>query len=234
MVSLIKSKAIGRTPDLTGLDLPAIVNNDESGEMAKRGGVKLDAKTGKIVCMNEQTTIPHVYAVGDVIHAAPELTPVAILAGKLLARRLFGNSSELMNYKEVPTAVFTPLELGTVGFSEREAQEMYGEANVDAYVSAFAPLEWSITQLHSELSSFAKIVVLKENIAGVEQERVLGLHIAAPNAGELIQGYALAMKKGLTYSELTKLVGVHPTVGEEFTVMGITKSSGQSVAKTGC
>jgi len=65
-------------------------------------------------------------------------------------------------------------------------------------------------------------------------EKVVGMHIASPNAGEIIQGYGLALKKGLTYKELVSTVGIHPTVGEEFTTMTITKSSGASIAKTGC
>jgi thioredoxin reductase (NADPH) len=97
-------EAIGRTPDLSGLNLAAL-------EAA--GGVKLHGSSGKILCENEQTSVPHVYAIGDIVHGAPELTPVAILAGKLLARRLFGNGSETIEYKNIATAVFTPLEIGT-------------------------------------------------------------------------------------------------------------------------
>lgn len=221
-------QAVGRTPDLAGLELSALHDN----------GIKLDDRSGKIICTNEQTSVPYVYAIGDVVHDSPELTPVAILAGKLLARRLFGDSSHVaaasgedltICYKNIPTAVFTPLELGTVGLTEKEAQEMYGEDAIDSYISGFTPLEWTITENHTDLSAYAKVVVNKQ-----ENERVLGMHIAAPNAGEIIQGYGLALKKGLYFKELTSMVGVHPTVGEEFTVLNVTKSSGASAAKTGC
>jgi thioredoxin reductase (NADPH) len=106
--------AVGRYADTVKLGLEVI-------------GVKTNPKSGKIICENEQTSVPHVYAIGDVVEGAPELTPVAILAGKLLARRLFKSISRsnggsvdeeeepaLMDYRNIATTVFTPLELGTV------------------------------------------------------------------------------------------------------------------------
>mmetsp|Transcript_25121 Transcript_25121/g.55720 ORF Transcript_25121/g.55720 Transcript_25121/m.55720 type:complete len:599 (+) Transcript_25121:182-1978(+) len=213
-------EAVGRTPDLSGLNLGALVGGE--------GGVVL-AQSGKVMVANEQTAVPHVYAIGDVVEGCPELTPVAILAGRLLAKRLFGGSTETMDYKSIATAVFTPLELGTVGLTEKEAQEMYGAGAVDAYIASFSPLEWALTENHSDLSSFCKVVVLP-----AEKNRILGMHIACPNAAEVIQGYALALKKGLVFSDLQKMVGIHPTVGEEFCTLNVTKSSGGSMAKTGC
>mmetsp|Transcript_7691 Transcript_7691/g.12776 ORF Transcript_7691/g.12776 Transcript_7691/m.12776 type:complete len:610 (+) Transcript_7691:75-1904(+) len=222
--------AIGRMPDLTGLNLSALGMP-----------VTLNEKTGKVVCTNEQTSVPHVYAIGDVVDGAPELTPAAILAGKLLARRLFpaaattgaaaagAEAVEYMDYKSVATAVFTPLELGTVGLTEAEAKEKYGEASVESYITSFSPLEWSLTENHADVSCFCKIVVNKD-----EKNKVLGMHIASPNAGEVIQGFALAFKAGLTLADVTSCVGIHPTIAEEFTTLSITKSSGQSVAKTSC
>jgi len=212
-------QAVGRSPDLKGLNL----------EAAHEGGVAFDKTSGKVLCVNEQTSIPHVYAIGDIVHGTPELTPVAILAGKLLARRLFGNSDEKIDYKLIPTAVFTPLELGTVGLSEAEAHAKFGADTIESYVSVFSPLEWNLTNNHSELSCYAKIVVHKQ-----QKNKVLGMHIAAPNAGELIQGFAVALKKGITYEDLLNTVGIHPTVGEEFTVLTVAKSSGESAAKKGC
>jgi thioredoxin reductase (NADPH) len=105
--------AVGRSADTSSLGLETV-------------GVTTNSNNGKISCKNEQTNVPHVYAIGDVVANAPELTPVAILAGKLLARRLFGDSTEVMNYKDVATAVFTPLEIGTVGLSEEDAITKYG------------------------------------------------------------------------------------------------------------
>jgi thioredoxin reductase (NADPH) len=146
--------AIGRTPDLSGLNLSAL-----SPE-----GLAVDPKSGKIRCVHEQTSVPHVYAIGDIVQGAPELTPVAILAGKLLARRLFGNSSETICYTDIATAVFTPLELGTVGLSEEQAIDAYGEENVDSYISSFTPLEWTLADNYHGVSCFAKIIVTKKSV----------------------------------------------------------------------
>lgn len=214
--------AIGRTPDLPklGLDIFSADGNK---------GVEVHAKSQKIVVHNEQTSVPHVYAIGDVVHEGPELTPVAILAGRLLARRLFGEGKAVMNYKSIATAVFTPLELGTVGLSEEEAIEKFGAENIECYVSQFQPLEWQISDNHHDLFSFAKIVVRKD-----QDNKIIGMHIAAPHAGEIIQGYGMAMNKGLTYEELLETVGIHPTIGEEFTLLSVSKSSGQSIGKSGC
>jgi thioredoxin reductase (NADPH) len=196
-------------------------------------GVDTNARNGKIPCKNEQTNVAHIYAVGDVVDGVPELTPAAIQAGILLARRLFGNSQETMEYHQVATAVFTPLELGTVGFSEDKAVEVYGEHHVDCVISQFAPLEWTIAEDHHQgVSCMAKIVL---NTTGSSADpEVVGIHIASPNAGEIMQGLAVAFRKGLRLSDLRGTVGIHPTVAEEFTTMKVLKSSGESTHKAGC
>lgn len=210
--------AVGRYADLEGLDLAALGTAPQ-----------IDAKSGKLICTNEQTSIPHVYAIGDVIHGAPELTPVAIKAGTLLAKRLYQNSHVLMKYKDVATTVFTPIEFGTIGLNEEEAKAEYGEDNVDAYMSVFQPLEWTISEHRENKNCMAKIIVH----TGMN-EKVLGLQIVAPNAGEMMQGFAVAFRKGLTYQDLQDTVGIHPTVAEEYTVMSVKKSSGDDIAKKGC
>ena len=208
--------ATGRGADTAGLALPTV-------------GVATNPKSGKIPCVNEQTNVPHIYAIGDVVEDAPELTPAAILAGRLLAQRLFAGSKKPMVYTNISTTVFTPLELGTVGLSEEAAVERYGKEGVDCYISSFSPLEWSIASKHGDVTCYAKIVVDTS-----AEKRVLGLHIAAPNAGEIIQGFAVAFRKGITYADLQSTVGIHPTTAEEFTVMSVTKSSGADAAKAGC
>lgn len=215
--------AVGRSPDLKGLNLAAL------------GAEVLLDGAGKLRCTNEQTSVPHVYAIGDIVAGAPELTPVAILAGKLLARRLFGGhllggAAATMRYTDIATAVFTPLEMGTVGLSEEQAVAEHGADKVESYISSFSPLEWALSEQHHDVSAFAKVVVLKDS------DQVIGMHIAAPGAGEIIQGYGLAMTQagGLTYAQLLRTVGIHPTVGEEFTTISVAKSSGASAAKAGC
>jgi len=208
--------AIGRYADVDKLNLESL-------------GIQLNPKNKKIICNNEQSSVPHIYAIGDVVDDAPELTPVAIQAGTLLAKRLFGGSKELMVYKDIATAIFTPLEIGTVGLSEEEAIAKYGQDKIDCFASAFQPLEWSVC--HKDTPCFAKILVV-----GKEQ-KVVGLHICAPNAGEIIQGYAVAFRKGMYYEDLMKTVGIHPTTAEEFTTMEISKynlKEGESIEKSGC
>ena len=210
--------ATGRYADTPSLSLDA-------------AGIETNSRNGKILCKNEQTNIPNIYAIGDVVDGVPELTPAAIQAGILLARRLFGNSQDVMEYSKVATAVFTPLELGTVGFSEDKAIEVFGADKVDCVVSEFAPLEWSVAEdHHSGVHCMAKVVL---NTTQSDPE-VVGLHIASPNAGEIMQGLALAFRKGLRKSDLLDTVGIHPTIAEEFTTMKVLKSSGESTQKAGC
>lgn len=136
----------------------------------------------------------------------PELTPVAIQAGILLARRLFGGSNEPMDYRNVCTTVFTPIEYACVGYSEDEAVSKLGEDNVEVYHREFQPLEWSLSHERGASNAFTKAIVDKVN-----SNKVIGLHFVGPNAGEVMQGYGVAIRKGITYKDLTDTVGIHPT-----------------------
>uniref|UniRef100_A0A8D2JKN0 Thioredoxin reductase 3 n=1 Tax=Sciurus vulgaris TaxID=55149 RepID=A0A8D2JKN0_SCIVU len=192
-------------------------------------GVKINEKNGKIPVNDmEQTNVPHIYAIGDVLEGKPELTPVAIKAGKLLARRLFGASLEKCDYINVPTTVFTPLEYGCCGFSEEKAIEVYKKENLEVYHTLFWPLEWTVAGRDNN-TCYAKIICNK-----FDSDRVIGFHILGPNAGEITQGFAAAMKCGLTKQLLDDTIGIHPTCGEVFTTLEITKSSGLDVTQKGC
>ena len=133
-----------------------------------------------------------------------------------------------MDYSKVPTTVFTPLELGTVGLTEDQAIAKYGEDAIDCVMSAFTPLERTLSEEIHKSQCLAKVVFNRKT------QEVLGLHIAAPNAGEIIQGFAVALRKGLKRDDLLYTVGIHPTIAEEFTVMTVLKSSGEATAKHGC
>jgi thioredoxin reductase (NADPH) len=107
-----------------------------------------------------------------------------------------------MDYSVIPTTVFTPLELGTVGLTENQAIEMYGKDRIDCYLSSFRPLEWTFDQNFlrpKEVLCTSKVVILKSSDNKIDNEQVLGIHIACPNAGEIIQGFAVALRKGLSY-----------------------------------
>lgn len=136
----------------------------------------------------EQTNVPNIYAVGDIIQGRPELTPVAILAGRLLARRLFSNSTQLMDYSDVATTVFSPLEYGCVGMAEEDAIAKLGEDNIDVFHGFYKPTEFFVPQ-KSVRYCYVKAVVER---AG--DQKVLGLHYVGPSAGEVIQGFAAAVK----------------------------------------
>jgi len=205
--------ATGRSADVAGLNLDA-------------AGVKLNPASGKIAVKNEQTNVPHIYAIGDVIDC-PELTPVAIQAGQYLARRLYGGSTKPMDYQNIPTAVFTPLEYGTVGLSEEDAFESIGEANVEIYHQEFTPLEWALSREAS--SGYTKLICDKK-----DDMRVVGFHYLGPNAGEITQAVGTAVKLRATLDDFLDTVGIHPTTAEVFTTLSVTKSSGEDAAAGGC
>ncbi|XP_056676900.1 thioredoxin reductase 2, mitochondrial [Monodelphis domestica] len=208
--------AIGRVPETSNLNLEKV-------------GVELHPTTQKIVVdAKEMTSVPHIYAIGDISQGRPELTPTAVAAGKLLAWRLFGQSEDLMDYNNVPTTVFTPLEYACVGLSEEEAEQRHGLDHIEVYHAYYKPLEFTVTERDAS-QCYIKMVCLRE-----KDQRILGLHFVGPNAGEVIQGFALGIRCGATYSDLMKTVGIHPTCAEEVTKLKITKRSGLSAVITGC
>ncbi|XP_011632561.1 thioredoxin reductase 2, mitochondrial isoform X2 [Pogonomyrmex barbatus] len=194
----------------------------------ENAGLKIVPETGKIDAVNEQTNVPNIYAVGDVLHKKPELTPVAIHAGKLLARRLYGNSTEKMDYTNVATTVFSPLEYGCVGLSEEAAIAIHGEENIEIFHAYYKPTEFFVPQKNVD-RCYVKVIALRH-----DDEKVLGMHFIGPNAGEVIQGFSAAIKCGLTIPKLKSTVGIHPTVAEEFTRIFITKRSGLDPKPQSC
>ncbi|XP_028633900.1 thioredoxin reductase 1, cytoplasmic isoform X1 [Grammomys surdaster] len=192
-------------------------------------GVKINEKTGKIpVTDEEQTNVPYIYAIGDILEGKLELTPVAIQAGRLLAQRLYGGSTVKCDYDNVPTTVFTPLEYGCCGLSEEKAVEKFGEENIEVYHSFFWPLEWTVPSRDNN-KCYAKIICnLKDD------ERVVGFHVLGPNAGEVTQGFAAALKCGLTKQQLDSTIGIHPVCAEIFTTLSVTKRSGGDILQSGC
>lgn len=191
-------------------------------------GVEVDAESRKIIGINEQSSVPHIYAIGDCLQGKPELTPVATKAGKLLANRLFGNSRLQMDYVNVPTTIFTPLEYGCVGMSEEKAIETYGENDIEVYHAFFKPLEYTILE-RTASQCYIKVICIKN-----KHEKVVGIHIFGPHAGEITQGFAVAMKYGLTKEVLDQTVGIHPTCAEEVVKLNITKRSGKTANVTEC
>ncbi|POI32052.1 hypothetical protein CIB84_004196, partial [Bambusicola thoracicus] len=171
--------------------------------------VNANCRTGKIpVDDMEQTNVPYIYAIGDILQDRLELTPVAIQAGRLLVQRLYAGSTIKCDYVNVPTTVFTPLEYGACGYSEENAIQKFGEENIEVYHSHFWPLEWTVPSRDNN-KCYAKIIC---NIQ--DNERVIGFHVLGPNAGEVTQGFAAAMKCGLTKEQLDSTIGIHPVCAE--------------------
>uniref|UniRef100_A0A3Q1FAR3 Thioredoxin reductase 2, tandem duplicate 2 n=1 Tax=Acanthochromis polyacanthus TaxID=80966 RepID=A0A3Q1FAR3_9TELE len=208
--------AVGRAPETKALGLDKL-------------GVQLNKETGKlIVGADESTSVPNIYAFGDISEGRPELTPTAIKAGKLLARRLAGQSTELMDYDNVATTVFTPLEYGCVGLSEEEAEKRHGKDGIEIYHAFYKPLEFTVAERDAS-QCYIKVVCERGG-----DQKILGLHFTGPNAGEVTQGFAMGFQCGATYSHLLQTVGIHPTCAEEVVKVSITKRSGLDATVTGC
>ena len=145
---------------------------------------------------------------GDVI-GGMELTPVALAEGMALARRLYGNLERPVDYEFIATAVFCQPNIGTVGFTEAQAREEF-EA-ISLYKSEFRPMKHTISGRDER--TFMKLIVDDAS------DRVVGVHMMGPDAGEIIQGIAIALKAGATKATFDATIGIHPTAAEEFVTM---------------
>lgn len=189
--------AIGRRPSTAALDLAAVgIAVDE------RGVIPVDAL--------QQTNVPGVYALGDVI-GHHELTPVAIAAGRRLADRLFGGQAgRHLDYDNVATVIFSHPPIGTVGLSENEALDRHA-AHARVYETRFTPMSHAFTE--RKVKTSMKLVV-----AG-EDEKVVGCHVIGPGADEMLQGFAVAVRMGATKRQFDDTVAIHPTASEEMVTM---------------
>jgi glutathione reductase (NADPH) len=187
--------ATGRHPNVKGLGLETI-----GVKIAENGGVAVDAFS--------RTNVENVYAVGDVTNRI-NLTPVAIREGHAFADTVFGNKPTSVDHDNVPTAVFSSPELGTIGLTEAKAVEQLGV--VDIYKTSFRPMKYGMAGRDSRM--FMKLVVDGSN------DRVVGCHIAGPEAGEMIQLIGIAVKKGATKADFDATMAVHPTMAEEIVTL---------------
>lgn len=181
--------AIGRIPCTDKMGLKEI-----GVELNKSGHVPVNSQY--------QTNIDNVYAIGDIMEGSPELTPVAIKEGILVAKYMFKPSQKHrpINYNAIATTVFSPLEYSKVGLSEEEAVAKYGEEGVEVYHSSFKPLEWNFYEGHKDNMCYSKVIVTRD-----EEEVVLGIHYIGPNAGEVMQGFALALLRKTTFEDLKEI-----------------------------
>ncbi|WP_130927769.1 glutathione-disulfide reductase [Pseudomonas sp. Sample_14] len=188
--------ATGRRPMLDNLGLE---NTDV--QLDDKGFIKVDDEY--------QTTEPSILALGDVIGRV-QLTPVALAEGMAVARRLFKPEQyRPVDYKMIPTAVFSLPNIGTVGLSEEEARDCGHEVVI--FESRFRPMKLTLTDCQEK--TLMKLVV------DAKTDKVLGCHMVGPDAGEIVQGLAIALKAGATKRDFDDTIGVHPTAAEEFVTM---------------
>ena len=191
--------ATGRQPKVAGLGLDAV-----GIAQAKNGAVVVDC--------HFTTNVPSVYALGDVVGKL-ELTPVALAEAMAWVDQVFGpapgKAARQMDYDNIATAVFTHPPIGTVGLTEAQARERFGAVRI--YRSDFKPLRHTLSG--STGRTMVKLVVDDAS------DRVVGLHMVGADAGEITQGFAVAMKAGATKAVFDQTLGIHPTMAEELVTL---------------
>jgi glutathione reductase (NADPH) len=187
--------ATGRVPNVSGLGLEAA-----GVRQGRNGAIEVD--------VHHRTSVPSIHAVGDVT-ARVQLTPVALAEAMAVVDQLFGDGKRTMDYDLIPTAVFTHPAIGTVGLTEDQARERYGRVRV--FRSDFKALRHTLTD--STERCLVKLVV------DAASDRVVGLHMVGPDAGEVVQGFAVAMRAGATKAVFDSTIGIHPTIAEEFVTL---------------
>ena len=190
--------AIGRAANTSGFGLEKI-----GVELTERGNIYSDAF--------ENTSVPGIYALGDVTGKL-DLTPVAVKAGRQLSERLFNNKSDAkLDYTDVATVVFSHPVIGSVGLTEEKAIAKYGSENIKVYKSSFTPMYTALGD--NRQPSTMKLVTLGED------EKIIGLHGIGYGVDEMIQGFSVAIKMGATKADFDNTVAIHPTGSEEFVTM---------------
>lgn len=190
--------AIGRAANTSGFGLEKI-----GVELTERGNIYSDAF--------ENTSVPGIYALGDVTGKL-DLTPVAVKAGRQLSERLFNNKSDAkLDYTDVATVVFSHPVIGSVGLTEEKAIAKYGAENIKVYKSSFTPMYTALGD--NRQPSTMKLVTLGED------EKIIGLYGIGYGVDEMIQGFSVAIKMGATKADFDNTVAIHPTGSEEFVTM---------------
>ncbi len=187
--------ATGRVPNTEGMGLEA-------------AGVALDEQGGVIVDAHYRSSVPSIFAVGDV-STRQQLTPVALAEAMVVVDTLFGKGKRQLDYEYTPTAVFTHPNVGTCGYTEAEARMKFGKVTI--FSSEFRALRHTLSG--SKERTFMKLIVDKAS------DKVVGLHMVGPDAGEIVQGFAVAMRAGATKADFDSTIGIHPTEAEEFVTM---------------
>ena len=189
--------ATGRVPLVQGLGLEAA-----GVRLSDKGAIEVDAQY--------RTSVPSILAAGDVT-ARVQLTPVALAEAMVIVDTLFGAGTRTLDYEFIPTAVFTHPSIGTVGYTEEAARARFGDGDIRTFRSEFKALRHTLSS--STERTLMKLVVQTSS------DRVVGLHMVGAEAGEIVQGFAVALRAGATKAVFDSTIGIHPTVAEEFVTM---------------
>jgi len=193
--------AIGRSPELEHLNIEAT-----KIELNEEGHIKTDEY--------QNTNVPHIYALGDVCDRGFELTPVAIAAGRHLSDRVFGGKQDAhLDYSNIPSVVFAHPEIGSIGLTEPQAREKFGDDTITVYTASFGALYYSMMEQEDKGPTSYKI------ICQGKEEKVVGLHILGIGSSEVLQGFGVAIKMGATKADFDRCVAIHPTSAEELVTM---------------
>jgi glutathione reductase (NADPH) len=189
--------AVGRSPNTASLDVD-------------KAGVELDERGFVPTNMMQETNVENIFALGDVTGRAA-LTPVAIAAGRRLADRLYGGmDGRHLDYRLIPTVIFSHPTIGTVGMTEDEARQQYGD-DVRVYNSGFTPMFYALGE--DKGRSVMKLITVGSD------ERIVGCHVFGAGADEMMQGFAVAIRMGATKKDFDDTVAIHPTNAEEVVTM---------------
>jgi glutathione reductase (NADPH) len=188
--------ATGRVPNShhIGLDAVGVITDDV-------GAIKVND--------DYQTNIPSIYALGDVTNRV-NLTPVATSEGMALVNKLYSVGTSSVDYDNIPTAVFSQPNIATVGLTELSARTQFGD-DIDIYKTSFKAMKNTLSGIDER--TFMKMIVVRST------DKVVGLHMVGAEAGEIIQGFAVALKAGATKAQFDSTIGIHPTAAEEFVTM---------------
>ncbi|GAB4335251.1 MAG: glutathione-disulfide reductase [Leptolyngbyaceae cyanobacterium] len=200
IADVVSLAAVGRKPNIQNLGL------ENTGVRLHDGAIVVDKYN--------RTAEANIYAVGDCTDTI-QLTPVAINEGRAFADTVFGGKSRVMSYENVPSAIFTTPEAATVGLTEAEAREQYGEA-VKVFYTRFRPMYYALAG--KEEKTMMKLLV------DGNTDKVIGAHMVGDHASEIIQGIAIALKAGATKADFDSTVGIHPTAAEEFVTLRFPRS----------
>ena len=187
--------ATGRVPNTKNLGLENL-------------GVALDTVGAIIINEDYQTNVASIYALGDVTNRV-NLTPVATAEGMFLVNKLYANKAGNVDYENIPTAVFSQPSIGTVGLTEAQARDKFSD--IDVYKADFKAMKNTLSG--STERTFMKMLVVRST------DKVVGMHMVGPDAGEIIQGFAVAIRAGATKAIFDSTIGIHPTAAEEFVTM---------------